>query len=64
MQGRDQSHRRLQNETECHRTARAIEDVSPNAIMNFDRESVPHQPFNDEDDNNRNSQSGQENRAL
>jgi hypothetical protein len=64
MQGRNQSHRRLQDETKRHRAGRAIKDVLPNPIVNFDRESVPEHPENNKDGNERDSQPRQKKRTF
>ena len=47
MQRGDPRHDRLQDESEGHRTAGTINQVSPDAVSNLSRDAVPDHPGHD-----------------
>src|SRR5271170_221991 len=46
----DDRHRRLENEAECHRALRPVQDVAPQTTKTLDRNAVPERAADDQDD--------------
>src|ERR1700743_3047617 len=58
------SHRRLQDEAKPHRPIRSLDQVVPESLEGFDRNAMPQQADDDQDDGEHDDEPGEEAQLL